>query len=64
MIKQLGKYCIIPVAAITAIALLEYSAIKAGIDGLALSLAVGCIGAIATGGVIKLKDAINGRTRN
>jgi len=54
MIKKL----LIPILAIIVIAGLELYAIGQGINGTALSLAIGAIGAIATGGTLKVMDHI------
>ena len=57
---KMWRYIIIPIVAITIIAILEILAIKAGLNGTCLSLSVGIIGVITTGGTMKLKEVIKG----
>lgn len=52
------RHWIIPLAGIAAIAVIEVTAIKADINGAYLALSMGAIGAIVTGGTIKIRELL------
>ena len=57
----LVKLWLIPLAGIAAIVILEIVALLKGIDGSLLAIAFSAIGAIATGGAIKIWGKIKGK---